>query len=63
MSTQRIGGEVVFECDGCGETFELGDPDFTTTWNAAKRDGWTTRKIGKDWIHTCGDCNIEEDNK
>ena len=38
MSTQRIGGEVVFECDGCGETFELGDPDFTTTWNATKRD-------------------------
>jgi len=63
MSLTRASGIVYFECDTCGETFDVNDEDFATTWNAAKRDGWTTRKVGKDWIHTCGACNIEEDNE
>lgn len=60
MSMQRIHGEVSFECNSCGETFEMGSENFDITWNAAKRDGWTAKKIGNDWIHTCNECNEEE---
>lgn len=63
MSLQRIHNEVVFECDACGETFEIGDEDFNTTWNAAKREGWSARKVGQDWVHKCNECHIEEDNQ
>jgi Fe2+ or Zn2+ uptake regulation protein len=61
MSTTRIHNELHFECDTCGETFEIGDSDFNTTWNAAKREGWTARKIGNIWNHACNECNEEEE--
>lgn len=60
MSTTKIHGKIVFECDSCGETFEDDDDNFNDTWNAAKHEGWTAQKIGTDWIHTCPECNEEE---
>lgn len=52
----RQKGEIVFECDSCDETFPAGSNDFTEAWALAKRDGWTSRKIGNDWVHACPDC-------
>lgn len=53
----RQHGRIVFVCDSCDATFEgsNGD-DFNDAWSAAKRDGWTTRKFGDEWLHGCPDC-------
>lgn len=63
MSNTYIKGEVVFECDTCGETFGYDGPDFARVWSAAKREGWTARKVGQDWVHKCNECNVEEENE
>jgi hypothetical protein len=53
----RQNGDIVFECDECGETFESATSDFNSPWNQAKRDGWRVRKIGKEWYHSCPNCH------
>jgi len=53
----RQNGDLVFECDECGETFESATSDFNSAWNQAKRDGWRVRKIGTEWVHTCSGCS------
>lgn len=54
MTTNRSGGRIIFECDTCNETFEgeRGE-EFETVWSSAKREGWKTKKIGRDWVHGC----------
>ncbi len=56
----RQNGNLVFECDTCGETFESAASDFNSAWNQAKRDGWWVKKFGQDWIHSCFKCNNPE---
>jgi DnaJ domain len=56
MTIHRDHGNVVFECDGCDDTFTIDDPDFALSWTAAKRDNWITRKIGPEWHHYCPNC-------
>ena len=35
---------IVIECDSCEEVFEgEAGEEFGIVWNAAKRDGWSTR--------------------
>ena len=48
---------IVIECDSCEEVFdgEAGE-EFGMVWNAAKRDGWSTRKIADEWLHGCPRC-------
>lgn len=50
----RQGNRILIECDCCDEVFQ-GDEDaaFAETWGRAKRDGWRTRKIDRDWLHFC----------
>jgi rubredoxin len=57
----RQGGRLIFECDTCDSTFEgeKGD-EFATTWNAAKSEGWKAMKIGRDWVHACPDCELDQ---
>ena len=43
-------GHVVIECDSCDEVFDSGTDDFAKAWNAAKREGWTSRKIANEWL-------------
>jgi hypothetical protein len=50
-------GKLVFECDACEATFEGDNDDFQADWAAAKREGWKTRQIGSDWVHTCPECS------
>jgi hypothetical protein len=52
----RVDGELVFHCDECQEFFESNEGEFSVAWGNAKRDGWTVRKIGNDWHHTCQEC-------
>jgi len=52
----RQKGDLVFECDTCGETYESATSDFSAAWNQAKRDGWRAKKIGSEWVHTCPVC-------
>ena len=46
-------------CDSCDEQFE-GDKDeeFAIVWEAAKREGWRTRKIADTWLHGCQHCGV-----
>jgi hypothetical protein len=53
----RQNGDLVFECDTCGETFESETSDFNSAWNQAKRDGWRVKKIGTQWVHSCPNCH------
>lgn len=53
MTITRTKGEVVFECNTCGEVFGTGSEDFASTWEAAKDEGWIAVKKGKNWRHVC----------
>lgn len=55
MTTDRIKGQLVFECDNCGETSQDNN-NFIEAWNELKDDGWKTRKFGSDWNHYCPKC-------
>lgn len=53
----RQGGRILLECDSCDEIFEgeIGD-EWSTVWPQAQRDGRKSRKIGKEWVHSCQRC-------
>ena len=53
----RQNGDLVFECDTCGEVLESATSDFNSAWNQAKRDGWRVKKIGTEWVHECPKCH------
>ena len=59
MTIDRQKGDLIFECDGCGEVFESNTSDFNSAFNMAKRAGWRARKINDVWSHYC-DCCQEE---
>lgn len=54
----RQGGDIVFECDQCSNVLETEQADFNSAWNLAKRQGWHTKKIGTEWVHTCPNCYV-----
>jgi hypothetical protein len=53
----RQHGLIVFECDACEETCETGFDEWVDAWPCAKREGWKSRKIDGEWIHTCPECS------
>ncbi len=53
----RQGGQIIFCCDECDETYESGTHEFNEAWTIAKRDGWRAYKLGEDWMHECPGCN------
>lgn len=55
----RQHGKPVFSCDECGDVFETHHTEFSEIWASAKLDGWTARKIGRDYIHKCGACAVK----
>lgn len=56
MTTHRDSGGIVFQCDGCEDTYETHDKVFETAWLDAKGDGWIARKLDGEWVHYCPDC-------
>lgn len=59
MSIDRQKGDIIFECDACGETFETNQADFNTGFGMIKRAGWRARKIKDVWSHYCDCCEDE----
>jgi predicted RNA-binding Zn-ribbon protein involved in translation (DUF1610 family) len=52
----RQRGNIVFECDVCGETLDSDTRDFGEAIRALKNESWKARKIGVDWVHACPGC-------
>ncbi|MES2671596.1 MAG: hypothetical protein V4673_14425 [Pseudomonadota bacterium] len=52
----RQHGTIQFQCDRCLAVLETDTKEFADASAAAKRDGWTFMKLGKDWLHKCGAC-------
>lgn len=52
----RIHGNVVFECDACGEELDTETPDFASALVMMRAEDWRARKFGQDWVHSCPDC-------
>jgi hypothetical protein len=55
MTIEKDGRRQYFSCDivNCDAEFDFERDDFPTAWAAAKREGWETKKIGRDWLHAC----------
>ena len=54
----RQHGNIVFECDVCGETLDSDTRDFNEALRILKNESWSARKIGVDWCHSCSDCGV-----
>ncbi len=52
----RQHGDIIFECDSCGDTLESDTGNFESAINIIRREGWKASKVGSDWIHTCHKC-------
>jgi hypothetical protein len=59
MTRERVKGQSTFLCDGpkCNEFFEPDNVDFTEQVAMLREAGWTTDKIGSDWLHYCPGCS------
>ena len=53
----RQRGKIIFECDVWGDTLDTDTSDFGEAIRTLKNEGWTARKIGADWIHSCAECS------
>lgn len=62
MSVTRDYGDVVFECDTCGEIIETHTDDFMDALSFAKGEGWIVSKDGDDWVHFCNRNCFDERN-
>ena len=51
-------GAILIECDSCAEVFDGESAEWADVWNAAKREGWRTRKIANEWLHGCPKCGV-----
>lgn len=57
MTTHRIKGHVVFECDSCGEAIDSGR-DWDEALADVKEQGWQFRLSNGEWNHFCSDCGV-----
>lgn len=53
----RQKGDLVFECDGCGEVLETDTSNFEAAQSVLKRNGWKPEKNNDIWEHYCNGCN------
>lgn len=52
----RQHGRILIECDSCEEVFEGASDDWQEVWPAARREGWKTNLLAKEWLHGCPKC-------
>ncbi len=53
-------GELVAECNICGDEFPGGvQNDFHAFVQELKDAGWKIKKDGDEWRHTCPECSEE----
>ena len=55
---ERIGGEILANCDKCGyeETFDACDWDWQDVVDEIKAEGWKIYKVRGEWRNMCPDC-------
>lgn len=51
-----LDGELVCECNECGEEIHGGTMEFREFVDDLKRTGWKIRKEEDEWMHFCPDC-------
>jgi hypothetical protein len=49
-------GDIVFECDGCGDCLETGTDDWEEALSRFREEDWRAFKVGEEWEHHCPDC-------
>lgn len=49
-------GNIIFECDECGETLDTETSSFDAALKTLKRDGWKAEKVADVWTHKCDCC-------
>jgi len=52
----RQRGDLIFECDACGDVLETETSNFDSAMNAMRREGWKSMKIKDVWVHNCSSC-------
>lgn len=62
MSLTWDRGQVVFECDNCGDTLETEESEFDLALERAKENGWGAHRMGRArvWRHYCGEKCFQE---
>jgi hypothetical protein len=53
----KIGTEIVFECDECGDNLETGTNDWDEALDYMRDNDWTAQKIDDVWCHFCFGCD------
>ena len=55
---ERAGKQIEMVCDGCAVSAAgvVCADDFDVLLAEARATGWTIRKLGGAWIHTCAAC-------
>lgn len=53
---RKVKGELVAECNECGDEFPGGVLEWFPFINDMKENGWKITKDGDEWIHLCPDC-------
>jgi len=52
-------GNIVFQCDDCGQVLVTNTEDFTVAQGRLQAEGWAARKVAReDWIHHCPGCRV-----
>jgi hypothetical protein len=52
----RQHGNVIFECDDCGEVLDTKTSNFEAAHNLMKRQGWAAQLVNEQWQHFCSQC-------
>ena len=52
----RQGGDIVFECDDCGETYHTMTDFFPDAEDDLLSDGWRIKQEDGQWQHLCPVC-------
>jgi hypothetical protein len=58
MTIDRQHGKLILSCDSCDAAYEGNSAEWNEVWPEAKAEGWKAKKIGKDWVHACPDCEV-----
>lgn len=63
MTLDRDRDDLMFECDGCGDTLwpVSGAYDWAAVMSELRDAQWQARKVGDDWCHYCADCKNKVD--
>lgn len=59
MSIERQHGEIIFECDECGDTLDTFTKRFDDALAVLNDAGWMAVKVDDHYEHVCDKCSDE----